>query len=108
MTFSDANAAAREALELVTATLQDTDFVSSQNHPGLFISLGQIERAANGVISEDRENQAAYASATNALANSIGQGIRLSEDIAGRGGQNQASREKLGRLSERLRAITDK
>jgi len=108
VTFSDANAAAREALELVTATLQDTDFVSSQNHPGLFISLGQIERAANGVISEDRENQAAYASATNALANSIGQGIRLSEDIAGRGGQNQASREKLGRLSERLRAITDK
>jgi hypothetical protein len=90
---------------LVATTRLDTELVGPQNHPGLWQLLGQLELAANRLLTEDRNNVASYSSAMTNLANGVAQGITLTGSIASRGMESPATREKSLRLQAKFREI---
>jgi serpin B len=103
--FQDPANAARSALDLVRATRQDSNFVSPEIHTGLWQNLAQVEASANAVLTEDKNNQAAYTSALNSFATSLTQTINRSGEIGGRRGETPINRDKALALQAKLRDI---
>jgi hypothetical protein len=99
-------AAAQVALEIVKATNLDTAWVGPDAHPGLAISLGGLERAAQAVATDDGRNPLATNSKNLAFYEALNGTADYATSIASRGVETADSKQKSRNLASKLRDLT--
>jgi hypothetical protein len=99
-------AAASAALDIIQSTRQATDFVGPNTHPGLSISLTQLERTARALADDDGRNAAAATNKGLAFYEAMKETADYAASIADRRVETADSRARARDLAARLRALS--
>jgi hypothetical protein len=97
-------AAAAAAIQIVETTNRDKDFVGTA-HPGLAISLAQLERAARALVEDNGRSPAATANRTAAFYNELNDAADYAASIANRNVETASAKQKARNLAAQLRAL---
>src|SRR5262249_38757188 len=97
-------AAAAAALEIIQATRRNTAFVGSA-HPGLGVSLNNLERTAVAVVEDDGTGPARTEGRISAFMKAMRDTIDFANSIADRRADWSDSRARSRELADKLRSL---
>jgi len=98
-------AAAAVALEIIQATRQNTAFVGGSAHPGLAVSLNNLERTAQAVVEDDGTGPARTEGRISAFMKAMRDTIDFANSIADRRADSSDSRARSRELADKLRSL---
>jgi Domain of unknown function (DUF4136) len=97
--------AANAILDLINTTRQDTAYVGGSVHPGLAVSLNNLERVASAVATDDGRDSTMLTNKTRSLAKAIQDTIDFAMSLADRTNETANSKAKSRDLAAKLRSF---
>jgi hypothetical protein len=97
--------AALAALDIIESARKDEAYFGANNHPGLSINLGGLERAARAVSDDSGANRQSTNKKNNAFLDALQSSANYALEISSRGAETVESKTKSRELASKLRAL---